>query len=203
MPRLKIFNAASGLWEFAGGGDTEPFVGPEPPLSVTDGKLWWDTDDNSQVFSNVNPAVLAADPAFTEKYAPLEIGVVAHTAILSDHTGIAAGPTDITGFTHTINTFANRLYRVSAGFTMYPSAASTGHAVNLFINGVDYGRMGLSETSSAGQIRTYIHSGQVVNPGDLTNAVFKLTCTRFTGSGTVAIQCSTKAFFMIEDIGAI
>lgn len=93
MARLKIFNATTGLWEFAGGGDTEPFVGPSAPLTVYDGKMWWDTDDNSLIPQTLDPNVLAVDAAFTSRYVPIAGGVLLTDAAQSSAT---TATTDIT-----------------------------------------------------------------------------------------------------------
>lgn len=84
MARLKIFDNATGLWVYVGGGDESPYVGPEPPVVVMDGMLWWDTDDNSILPSTVDPAVLAADLAFTSKYELLGYGVTPFTTTQRD-----------------------------------------------------------------------------------------------------------------------
>lgn len=71
MARLKIYDAALTQWVFAGGGDTEPYVGPEPPIVVTDGKLWWDTDDTSILPMTVN---LAQSGTYTPTLTGMNIG---------------------------------------------------------------------------------------------------------------------------------
>lgn len=132
----------------------------------------------------------------------LPAGWLAQAVVTADHAGIGAGPTDITGYTVTINTLANRRYRVSSMLHLLPSAAA-GYQIDLLLNGVAQARMGLCET--AGSTRVLSCGVQVVTPGALTAAVFKLTATRFNGAGTLTVQSSAslKGHLLIEDIGGV
>lgn len=76
MSRLKVFDAVLDEWVYVGGGDETPYVGASPPVVVTDGMLWWDTDDSSIMPDTIAPSVLAADSAFTSKYVPIAGGVI-------------------------------------------------------------------------------------------------------------------------------
>lgn len=73
MSRLKVYNLATGLWEYAAA--VAPVsVGPSAPPSPVDGQLWWDNDDDSLIPSTIDLTSAAEDPAFTGKYAPRMIG---------------------------------------------------------------------------------------------------------------------------------
>lgn len=69
MSRLKVYDLATATWIYVGG--VEPVsVGTSAPPSPSDGKLWWDTDDDSVLPLTFDPNTLAVDAAFSSRYVP-------------------------------------------------------------------------------------------------------------------------------------
>lgn len=197
MPRLKIFNAASGEWEFAGGGDTKPYVGPEPPVVISDGKLWWDTDDNSILPVTVDPNILAVDPAFSSRYAPTpRMG----SKIITVDQGAISSVADLVNFTITFTVIAGHAYEVA--WLMQLLQVTSGAAaqyLKLADSAVDLGYIHYRSPVAAGD--SYVVSGQREVVG-LSAGVHTLKLVGATSTGTMNVtNAGVNGRYTVRDLG--
>lgn len=130
MSQLKIYDLATHTWKYVSSPSQMVYVSPSAPPTPYDGALWWDTDDASLLVDTVAPVTLAADPAFTSKYAPLGIEI-AYAEATGAQAGFGPAITDITNATVTFVATAARKYEIKA-FANIAQNTSPG-IVNLYV----------------------------------------------------------------------
>lgn len=212
MARLKIFDNATGLWVYVGGGDESPYVGPEPPIVVMDGMLWWDTDDNSILPSTLDPATLVADAAFTTalaanatynavlnaRYAPISLGVKAyHVYSTQVNSGVSNAAAD-TGSTVSWTGVSGRLYKVTycANRIVVPSGALASIVIANAANSTMFNAGIVNVVGDQG----FTFIGYYTGSGAQT---LKVRAASNTASPIIFQNGTWASWMIIEDIGPV
>lgn len=93
-------------------------------------KIWNLVTSSWEYVSGFSPTALAADSAFTSKYAPISLGRVGSILVSGDQTGIVASQIDMTGYSITFTAIAGRLYHMHYAFCAQQN--TTGGANQVF-----------------------------------------------------------------------
>lgn len=201
MSQLKIYDLASGTWKYVSSPSQMVTVSDSTPDSPNNGDLWWDTDDTSLLVDTVAPSTLAADTAFTSKYAPISLGHIATTSKTTQQSGITT-VTDITSFSVTFTAVAGRRYRITVNALAFSSV--TGDVAQLQLTSNDGATvlqlaqvaLGTSNMGVSCVILAYI----TPSAGSVT---YKVRLLRNAGTGTLTFDCGAvyPARIVVEDVG--
>jgi hypothetical protein len=138
------------------------------------------------------PAPASTAPSSTLGYAE----------VTANQTAIGAGPTDLTSLTSMVTVVAGRRLRITGHGQWSYSDTTTGHYVDVLEDGVGIGRVYLG--GPVGTSGYDMMDGFVIRTPSAGTHTYKLTASRYFGSGTAALTgaAANPAFILVEDITA-
>lgn len=127
--------------------------------------------------------------------------LIQSATIVTDQSGIGAGPTDLTNLTVTFTALANRVYECCTNVTGVIVTASAAFKIEVFLDGVRIGRAGYVQGAAGDVIVT---GSPVLSTPSSGSRTYKLVATRDSGTGTLTIAAASgeTGVFYAKDIGA-
>jgi hypothetical protein len=130
-------------------------------------------------------------------------GTLGYSPVTANQTGIAGAPTDLTNFTVTITVVAGRRLRIEGHAQCLTVTAPAAFFIAVQEGSTVLGRIGIGPGLATGE-RFDADGSTIITPTAGTHT-YKLTATRFGGTGTLSVEHDTTnpGFILVEDIGAV
>jgi hypothetical protein len=130
------------------------------------------------------------------------VGILGYALAVVNQTGIAGGPTDLTSLTTTVTVpYAGHRIKITGHTQLVTVTAAAGYTVDIQEGATVLGRVAI--TSGLVTAERWLGDGSVWIVPSAGAHTYKLTATRFAGTGTLNVEASSTqaAWISVEDFG--